>query len=228
MIILHGENTVASRNKLAQILSEAKTLGTEIIRLEAKKISQGELESVLGAADLFGTKKLVVLEELHSLPRSKKKNELISLTASPTDHEIVLWEKRALTKTMAKQFPQADLQEFKMSNSLFSWLDSIGSPTSDEKKLTLLHEAIKKDSEYLCFIMLVRHIRLLLLAKTGGKIKGPPFMVSKYSKQSRAFSEEKLLELHTKLVEIDEKAKTSSLTLNLQSQLDLFTLGVYI
>lgn len=228
MIILHGENTVASRNTLASLIKKAKDQHAEIIRLDAKKLSRADLESVLGENDLFGTKKLIIVEQLHSLPRSKKKNELLSLAASPTDHSLVLWEKRALTKTMAKQFPTADIREFKMSNSLFAWLDTIGTTTSPQKKLTLLHEAIAKDSEYLCFIMLVRHIRFLLLAKTGGTIKGPPFMVSKYSKLAGAFSEPTLLELHTKLVELDEKAKTSRLTLTLQSQLDLFTLGVYI
>ncbi len=226
MIILHGDNIVASREKLTSHLSNLKEQGKKVVRFDAKPLSRAELESALGESDLFGTQKGIVIEALHSLPTSARKKELLSLLEQETPHEVILWEKRALTPTMLKKFPQAQASEFKTSNALFAWLDLFGSQGNPQKKLSLLHEAILKDGEYLCFLMLVRHIRLLLLAKTGGTIKGPPFMVSKYKKQAHNFTETQLIHLHTKLVELDEKAKTSRLALPLQSQLDLFTLGV--
>ncbi|MCB9800603.1 MAG: hypothetical protein H6773_00265 [Pseudomonadales bacterium] len=228
MIILHGDSTVQSRNELAKILSEARAQSTEIVRVDAKSLNHATLESTLGEQDLFGTPKLVVIETLHSLPRSKKKDELIKLVSKKSPHQILLWEKRTLTKTMLKSFPDAQVREFKMSNFLFNWLDMLGGRQPYNQKLETLHQAIKKDGDYLCFIMVVRHVRLLLLAKTGGIIKGPPFMVSKYKKQAQMFSETQLLQLHTHLVSIDEKTKTSTTSLNLESQLDLLTLGVYI
>jgi len=228
MILLYGENTVASRDELTKLLTASKAEGHEVIRLEAKKLTQAELETVLGETDLFGTNKTIVIEGLHSLPKSKKKNELIALLTQPSDHSIILWEKRSLTKAMLNQFPSARATEFKMSNLLFNWLDAFGATDQKNSALQNLHKAFKKDGEYLCFIMLIRQIRLLLLAKTGGTIKGPPFMVTKYSSQARRFSTEQLLALHTHLTELDEKTKVSQTTLTLQSQLDLLTLGVYI
>jgi DNA polymerase III delta subunit len=226
--ILHGDNTVASRNELAKIREEAKNKQSTILTISTKKITPAELELVLGETDLFGTKKTLIIEELHSLPKSKKKTELITLLSQPSPHNLILWEKRLLTKTMLKQFAGATAIEFKMSNVLFNWLDAFGRQDQKNKALSLLQEAVKKDGEYLCFIMLIRHIRLLLLAKTGGTIKGPPFMVSKYISQARGISEEQLLDLHTKLTQIDERTKTSTSSLKLESQLDLLTLGVYI
>lgn len=228
IIILHGDNTIASRNELAKIRAKAKENHSDIITVQTKKIAPAELELILGETDLFDTKKTLIIEELHSLPKSKRKTELITLLAQPSPHNLVLWEKRLLTKTMLKQFSGTVVQEFKMSNVLFNWLDLFGKPDQKNKALSLLQEASKKDGEYLCFVMLIRHIRLLLLAKSGGVIKGPPFMVSKYASQAKQFSEQQLLDLHTKLVEIDEQTKTSTSTLKLQSELDLLTLGVYI
>lgn len=228
IIILHGDNTVASRNELATIRTQAKKNQSECITVPTKKITPAELEVLLGETDLFGTKKTLIIEELHSLPKSKRKTELITLLTQPSQHTLVLWEKRLLTKTMLKPFSGALVHEFKMSNVLFNWLDLFGRSEQKNKALSLLQEAVKKDGEYLCFVMLIRHIRLLLLAKTGGTIKGPPFMVSKYASQAKLFSQQQLLDLHTKLVEIDEQSKTSSSSLKLQSQLDLLTLGVYI
>lgn len=223
MQIIHGENTVKSRDQLFDVIQKAKNNDTEIIRLEAKSITLGELEETLGASDLFQTKKMIILEGLHSLPRSTKKNDLINLVSQPQIHSVVLWEKRTLTKTMLKKFPDATNTEHKISKPLFSWLDSLGTPQKVEKKLKLLHDAIQIDGEYFCFIMLIRQNRLLLLAKTGGKIPGPGFMQSKLKKQANSFSLEELAHLHKKLLDIDLQNKTSSNLLNLEQQLDLLT-----
>ena len=90
MIILHGDNTVSSRNELAKLLSQAKEHDTEIVRIDAKSLTRATLESSLGEQDLFGTPKLIVIETLHSLPKSKKKNELVELVAADTPHQVIL------------------------------------------------------------------------------------------------------------------------------------------
>ena len=228
MTILHGENTVASREHLTTLISAAKQAGTAIERVESTQLTRSDLEILMGSTDLFGTQKLLIIEQLHSLPKSKRKDELITLLAKPTQHSIILWEKRALTPTMLKAFPGATVNEYKASSSLFNWLDSLSNSGEKTKKLTLLHEALQKDGEYLCFTLLVRHIRLLLLAKAGGTLKGPPFLTAKYKKQAQVFSESQLRMLHTRLVTLDDQAKSSRLSLNLESQLDLLTIGVYI
>ena len=158
MIIIHGENTVNSREKLVEIIDERKNKKQEVVRLGAKKLSEAILEETLGANDLFGTSKTIIIEELHSLPTSKKKKSLMEIISKPQTHNIVLWEKRSLTKTMLKKLAgtnsQANIRnhEFKISKTLFTWLDSLGNTSQTSKKLTLLHSAIETDGEFFCFV----------------------------------------------------------------------------
>lgn len=221
--ILHGEHTVASRTALAKILDASRASGISIERLQAKTLSEADLETTLGSSDLFGTEKLLVVEELHSLPRSKRKNDLIKQLAA-SSIPLVLWEKRDLTATMIKQFPGATVEHFKASSSLFTWLQSLGSKQPLKKKLELLHQSIAADSDQFCFIMLCRQVRQLIQIKDAGTIKGHPFAVAQLKKQAALFSLEHLLELHTKLLQIDWTHKTGRATLTMQQELDLLTI----
>jgi hypothetical protein len=228
MIIIHGENTTASRKKLVDIIEKEKDKSKEIIRLEAKKLTESSLEESLGASDLFGTSKTIIIEELHSLPTSKKKKGFIETLSNPQTYDIVLWEKRLLTKTMLKKFASTtnftDIFEFKISKTLFTWLDMLGNKGNQTKKLNLLHSAVETDGEFFCFLMLIRQIRLLIEVKSGGKAKGAPFMVSKLNKQAANFSLDELLEIHKKLLETDIKQKTSASLIDIVTMLDLLTL----
>lgn len=230
LTILHGEDTTASRARLGVILDEARQKNTTISRLVAKKLSLAELEEAFVSTSLFEGDELVVLEELHSLPKSKKKEALLALftaktTNQATQKQVVLWESRQLTATMLKRFPAAKVQEFKLSKKLFQWLDSLGQ-ASPTKKIELLKQSVASQGEYLCFVMLVRQIRLLIMAKAGGKITGAPFMISKLRSQAQRFSLEKLLATHLQLLEIDRQLKRSENSLTLTQQLDLITLSL--
>lgn len=224
MIIIHGENTIASRDKLIELISTNKLGNQEVIRLEAKDLTEAQLETILGANDLFGTQKTIVIEGLHSLPKSAKQKTLLQLCANSKLHEIILWEKRELTATMLKAFPDSQSFVFKASKTLFAWLDLLGKKGEDRKKIQLLHDAVISDGEFFCFIMLIRQLRLLIQAKTGEKIGGAPFMITKLQKQAQQFSLEQLLKIHSQLLEIDYSQKTSTNLLNMNQQLDLFSL----
>lgn len=228
MIILHGEQTIQSREKLLQLITTAKTAERRLERLETTGVTLAKLEEAVGATDLFGQPKTIIIEGLHSLQRSKKKDELLSLVASipeSSELEIILWENRSLTKTMLKQFPTAAVFEFKISSAVFSWLDSLSpQPATKTKQLTLLHKATASEDAFMCFAMLTRQVRLLIQARDGGVLKGAPFMIVKLKKQAQAFSLDQLLSLHTKLLEIDLRQKTSTGWLNLTQELDLLLL----
>lgn len=230
MIIIHGENTINSRQKLIEVIDLAKNQKQEIVRQESKTLNEAELEEILGSSDLFGTQKTIIIEGLHSLQTSKKKKLLIQMVANSELHNIVLWEKRSLTKTMLKQFAKTNNQsgledyEFKASKTLFAWLDLLGKKNTQTQKLQLLHEAIEKDGEYFCFIMLIRQFRLLIQAKTGEKIGGAPFMIAKLNKQAQQFNLEELLSTYKELLEMDYAQKTSKGLLSMNQWLDLLSI----
>lgn len=229
MIILHGEHTLKSREKLTTLLAEAAEAGFSTVRLTAKNLSVAELEEHLGRESLFGSPEVLVIEELHSLPTSARKKELQGLLAAARKDTLdgidplILWEKRALTKTMLKPFKAAQVEEFKLSKKLFGWLDSIGKKRG-AALLTDLHKVYETDDAGLVLAMLMRQVRLLLGAKDDGKLKGAPFMITKLKSQAKQFSTDELVRLHTKLLEIDKNLKTSGTPLTLQQQLDLLVL----
>lgn len=223
--IIYGENTVQSRKKLVDLLDSAKSQDQEVVRLEAKKLTEADLESALQAKSLFGNEQLVIIEGLHSLPRSKRKTNLIELAAS-SQIPLILWEKRSLTATMLKKFPQAKTLEFKLMNALFAWLDSLDGNQSKTAQLRKFHQALQSTDPHMCFVMLIRQVRLLIQTLDGGNIKGPPFMISKLKKQAQTFTLDRLLDVHHQLAVIDQQMKTSKLMLPLEKQLDLVVLNM--
>jgi DNA polymerase III delta subunit len=231
MIILHGDQLVNSRKKLSEYLDQARQQQIKVVTLLAKKLTPAELEEKLGATSLFGDDQLTVIEELHSLPTSARKKQLIELlsnAAQDDQSQIIIWEKRSLTPTMLKKFAGATKLEFKLNKLLFKWLDTISggknSPTQQAQKLKSLHQVIEQESAGLVMMMLIRQIRLLLQVVAGGRPAGPPFIVNKLAAQAQRFSLAQLLSLHHELLKMDLNLKTSGSNLDLVGQLDLLAL----
>lgn len=222
--IIHGENTVQSRQKLLELESSYKAKSVTIKRLEAKSLGLADLETALGSDSLFGEDKVVVIEELHSQPKSAKQDGLFQQILA-ANIPIILWEKRALTKTMLSKLKPEKEFEFKLPQVLFKWLDSVsGDKKTKATQLKLLHQVLAGEDEQLCFIMLIRQIRLLIQAKDNFPLKGAPFMVTKLKKQSQSFTLEQLLSAHSKLLSLDMKQKTSATALSLGAELDILLL----
>lgn len=219
LIILHGENQLASRKALQQIIDESRAEGTEIVRLDARSLSVAQLENALQSQSLFATPKLVVVEELHSLPRSKRKDGLIELIKQADVVSVVLWEKRSLTKTMLKKFEGGKATEFKLSKALFKWLDVWGQPA--RTVLPLQRTVFEQDGPQLALAMLARQVRLLLETKAGLAPAAPPFALTRLKTQAQHFQLSELLALHKNLLELDVAEKTSANQLTLEQALDL-------
>ncbi len=232
MLILHGEHHAASRQKLVELLQAARAAGRLVTSLTAPQLSVAELETTLGSSSLFEPNRTIVIEGLHSLPVGARRKQLIQLLSAATKNssdqlQLVLWEKRALTATMIKQFAGAQAQEFKVSNAVFTWLDSLSpKPTTLTKQLTLLRAAISQEDAGLCWAMASRQIRLLLTAASGGKIAGAPFMQTKLRSQAKAFSLEHLLKLHAGLVQLDLELKQGLTAIPFGTRLEQWQLQV--
>jgi DNA polymerase III delta subunit len=229
LTIIHGENTVQSRSVLYTVIQSAQEKSQNIVRLDAKRIMLPDLENALGSNSLFTEQKLVIIDELHSLPKSKKLDELIQkivdfMESKDTETDLVLWEKRELTATMLKKFPTAKIQLFKLTSALFKWLDTLSGnrqPAMQKQMLDLLQEAIKSDGDMMCFVMLIRQLRFLIQAKEGTLTAGAPFMIAKVNKQAQHFTKDQLLAIHHKLLEMDIRQKTSTSDLGLGRELEL-------
>jgi len=219
-IIIHGENITESRKKLVEIIEQLQETGVLVERLDAKTIDLPILENKLQKTDLFGHSRAIIIEELHSLPRSKKLTQMVEMIAN-SKMQICLWEKRDLSATMLKKFPDSKVFQYKLANSLFIWLDSL-SPKENTKssQLQLFIKAQEEQDEYLCFIMLIRQVRLLLQATNNDKIAGPSFVINKLQSQAKQFTHDQLLKLHSQLHALDKKMKTSSNILSVTQEIE--------
>lgn len=222
LTLLHGEHHVKSRAMLVELLGQARSNQKSVTHIETKQLDQATLTQTLQSQSLFGEARVIVIEELHSLPKSKKRDALLQLLKAVQDDrevEIVLWEKKQLSAIELKAFPGAKVHAFAPTKTMFTWLGSISGNASAEGKrqmLKLLQETIKADGEYFCFSMLTRQVRLLMTAKESS-VGANPRVVS----QSKTFSWKQLFTLHHQLVLIDEKSKNSSSSLDMSSQLEL-------
>lgn len=225
MTIIHGENTIKSRQALLDLIERFKSQGYEIVSLSAKNLSTAQLEQALGGESLFGHSKVVIVEELHSQQESAKRKQLVSLLAA-TSAEVILWEKRLLTATMLKKFPKATVDTYKASSILFSWLDSLGKKGNPASQIKQLQEICNQESAQFCLSMIIRQIRLLIASKDDGQLKAAPFVVVKLKQQAQKFTIDQLVALHSKLVGIEFAQKRSLSKLTLEQQLQLFVLGM--
>jgi DNA polymerase III delta subunit len=223
MIVIHGENTSLSRKKLQELISQAKSKNKSITRLEAKKLTPASLQEAIGGNSLFGDDKLIIVEELHSLPASKRKKGLIEQIGNSGLENLILYEKRKLTATMLKKIGNPQVFEFKISNTLWKFLDQIGGPDKT-KIIKLLRESITQNDEFFVYTMIIRQIRMLITTKDGGILKGAPFMITKLQGQASRLTLEQLLKIHGQLFNIDIKQKNSQLILSLGQELDLILL----
>jgi hypothetical protein len=236
-VLIHGDNTFKSREKLGAVIDQIKNQSIEITRFDAPSLSLSELENALLSNALFVQPEAILIEGLHSLPTSGRKKELLTYCSDylqkqgkdPESYpkQLILWEKRLLTKTMLKPFVAAGAEvfEFKVSSQLFKWLESL-SPEKTKKTslLVALQTVLDQENEFIIFTMFARQVRLLLEIKGGSVPKVAPFLVAKLKKQASLFTEQQLLEIHKKLVQIDTHTKTSGSHLTLAQQLDLLVL----
>jgi DNA polymerase III delta subunit len=106
IILLHGENQSASRRVLSEKISLFQTKGFEIIRITGSKIELAEFKQACESKSLFREKKLLVIENFFTQPKSKQKNEIQSYFQSlPSQLDIIFWEGKAMTPTQLRKLP---------------------------------------------------------------------------------------------------------------------------
>lgn len=225
MLLLHGDNHITSRQALLDYIEEKSNVYTRTESYNASQLTVASLEAALGETSLFNDQKLIIIEELHSLPKSTKKTSLIDLLARSQDLDsVVLWEKKPLTAKQLSVFGKSRVKTFKASSSVFRWLDQVSPKTKPGDLLQLFAEAVEGEGEEFCLLMLVRQIRLLLQVKSNGNPAVAPFIKRKLQQQASQFTLDQLLAFHEQLVVLDAKRKRGQSPLSLKQQLDLLQL----
>lgn len=219
MIILHGDDTVKSRRNLNDLINAARYKEQEIKHYDADSLDLTLLTQVLEGLTLFGKTPLLIIEGLFSLPKSKKKDNLIEFIGKYTDRDLIIYEGKSLSVTALKLFAKAQVYEHKPAAIIFTFLENL-QPGSGSKSLGHLSDLEQAgEPAELVFAMLVRQVRLLIQALESSSLKVAPWQKTRLISQARAFGERGLLKFHGDLYYIDKQLKTGKNTLGLSIQL---------
>jgi hypothetical protein len=227
--VLHGDNLVLSRNRLQALIKQQKLkTQPEIIRLEAATTPLDEFIQAFESGSLFDLERLIVIENLFSLPPSNEKNSKINYLFSQANQPIqcFIWEPKKLNPSTLTKINRLQIKAllFKTPAIVFKFLDAV-QPKQQTQVLNLFREAVKKNSAEMIFYLLCRRLSQLIQAlDQPASLKGAVWQIAKIKTQARSFRLSQLLQLHRQLLKIDRDLKTGKNLLPLASQLDLFLL----
>ena len=222
--ILHGENLVESRKALSALVEKARNESIEVVVLNGQKTTLAEMRNCLTSDSLLGRNRLVVVENLLSQQKSVERKRIIEFVEQVKfDNDLVLWEEKEL-KSLPK-IAGVQVEIFKVNQVIFRFLESLR-PGNTEEILTLLGSVKEQEEPEMIFYMLIRQIRLLILAKDQSLSGLADWQKRRLAAQARYFTLEQLKNLQEKLLLIDFTQKTSGDPYPLSSRLDLLVVDL--
>jgi len=218
MVILHGDDYVASRQELNQLIDGARQKNQSVSRLEAGSLEFTELTQLVESRSFFGEDNLIVIFGVLGQAKSSQKEKILDYLKENQQANIIIYEAKEIGATALKPFTQTKVIHHKPAPVIFNFLDSLkpGNAKSVVEYQKLLDQ--KTEPEFI-FAMLVRQARLLIQATSPGNLKMPPWMKNKLVSQARAFSLDRLLSFHENLYQIDKNIKTGRNSLDLSTQI---------
>lgn len=211
IIVLHGEDTAASYERLLALQAQFKD--SQKIWLE-KKAGEQELKEAIFSIDLISSKKLVVAENY--LTTAKKIPAKI-LESIPKDLVCIFWEKRPLTPAKISALKNlARVELFKPKTQLFTFLDNL----VPNAKSPLIILAKLKDENLLW--QLENRFLLLVLSKLNTRVDSAvnitkrniyDWQWAKIKYQAAKFNLETLMALFSASLKIDLMIKSGKTNL---------------
>lgn len=210
-----GEDSVACRAAFVEAIEVYKLDNFEIIFLQPS----GILEIQKGMADnlsLFSTQKVFCIENLEKYSFKKstktKKDTVYEALVSISENKsiLVLDFEEGKQARLLKLKEIAKSIEFKPAKSIFQLLDECY-PSNKEKFVNTLRIVCETQDEMFLFVMLFRHVRLLVLASQNIlPIKTPPWQKFKILGQAKKWDKQKIQDYYSGLIKIEVSTKTSS------------------
>lgn len=220
-VILHGDNTIHSRQALVHLKQTFKTSqpNVEIIYLNGKKLSLFDLIQATESPSLYGSDRLIILEDLFRCPSKTTLSQALQfLSDLSTQYSLIIWESKLIPVSQLKKLPHFTPQLFKYSSVTFKFLDQVY-PRNALQYLPLYRSACLKDSPELVFHMLVRQLRLLITVSEPLNPL-PPWQIGKIKKQAASFTSTQLIRLHDALTDLDWRNKSGQTVGTFASELE--------
>jgi len=224
--LIHGADSAKSRLKLKEITGSAKK---ELIYLDGKKMILSDLIVACESLSLFSLEKTVVIENFFQRKLSREKTDCQKYVFNTElDPDVIFWENTEIEKIKLSRLPKnITVYKFDYPANLFKFLDSLGFASSREllQKFQILN---KVNDPELIFTMLVRQLRYLIIVRDDDKNTGslPPWQYFKFKSQSRIFTQEKLISLYRKLLQLDFQMKSGMTSYGKKELLDIYLVNI--
>src|SRR3989338_10563641 len=207
--IICGEDTVASRAYLSVQKRAFREKGYEVMDIPPSDI--GAIVSWIGQnPGLFAAKRVYVISYLDkTITKSNRKNiDELKKLSTKSDIDLLIWEEKPAR--LLKIAKVGKVWEFKLPKTIFKLQESCY-PSNKKQFISLFHTLLETQDPHFIFIMLVRHIRNLILIKSGSKIPAlAPWQASKLVYQAGFWKLEHLIYFYEGLFKIEKGGKSSS------------------
>ncbi|HSW96438.1 MAG TPA: hypothetical protein VLF89_01295 [Candidatus Saccharimonadales bacterium] len=225
--VIHGEDIAKSR----RFFIEQKQQYNDVIFLNGQGITLTEIMQVFEGNGLFSEEKYVFIEDFFSKKKaSKETDEIIKvINQNQSDAHIYIWESKDITAGQLKKFTAVSNHQFKIPQTLFSFLDAI-KPGNGKILIQLFHQTLTDEDAQFLFVMLTRQFRLMLgvSESTENPIEEvkrmAPWQKGKIQKQAGLFSIHSLKESYERLFQMEYGMKTGKLSMSLEQVIDFFLL----
>lgn len=188
IFIFHGDDQYKSQQAYQAKVNEYQNF--EKLHFDNKSIDYDKLSQFINSQSLFGSDKVLILDNPFSLVKANL-DKLQKIITDFADVDIIIWQERSLKPTENNIFGKAEIKKFPLDKKLFACLNSL-KPGNIHTFCELYQQTIFQEPFELFFFWLKNNLRKNLTT---------------YSK----FPEDKLKDSYLKLIEIEYQYKNGLL-----------------
>lgn len=223
LTIFCGDNTVASRDAYSKSLQILDSNGSFINDKDPAEILDIVISGGSGAHDLFSGRTIYTTTNLVKLLKRKLARNAkakIRELAGDKNIEIVDWEDSSAYDLGIDKDKFDFVKDHKLASSTFTILPKL-KPQNAKNFLSELQILSSHQPIELTMSMTLRHVRTMLMLKSGKVTRESPYMLRIAQSGSNYFSSTQLLELYKRLLRADVNVKTGRGTpLKIKEQLE--------
>ena len=224
LTIICGEDSITSRNYYSSLKKNYQDKDFQVIEIPSSELENipswmGESRSLFKENKVFFT---VNVNKRVSRKLNLKINKVVDQIIKDKTIEVVDWEEEISSRSL--KFPKGvTVKEFKPSQNIFK-LQDVLYPGNLKSFLSILNQLTETVDENFVFIMLIRHLKNLLLVKTGqSNSKLQSWQIAKLRNQASKWRQDKLINFYDAFHKIDVSQKTSTNPYSLKKSLDILS-----
>lgn len=206
IILLHGEDTVKSYERLKKFVDTAKNRSWEVVNMDQ---SPTNFEETLSSTSLFGSERFFILRDIKKI--GKKESTWLNNKYKSIEGNLVIYHEGVAGATVIKNLPSSVVvEEFALPKLIWTFLDSIR-PGNSTKCLQDFHKIIKRDAPEFVFTLISRLFKDLYWVRVDpSSMIYPQWRIDKLKRQSTGLTSDQLLDIINSLAEIDVSVKTGN------------------